>query len=405
MKKIVVVGGGQAGYSASAKLRSLGFDGEITLICGENELPYQRPPLSKKYLLGGFERERLFLRPESFYQEQDISLRLGEWCEAINLEKKVLKLTQGDAAFDAMLLTTGALPRYLPAKIGGNLAGVYAVRDLADIDKISAELDRCERAVVIGGGYIGLEAAASLNIKGLHVTVVEMAPRILQRVAAAETSYHLRKLHQARGTLVIEEATTEGLIGNDAGRVQATKLADGRHLDADLVIVGIGIVPNTQLAEQAGLEINNGIKVDRHCRTSHEAVFAAGDCASFPYREGRRIRLENVQNAIDQAECAATNAIGRTAEYAPTPWFWSDQYDTRLQIAGLGSGYDRIVTRKGSGKGAVSHWYFHQDEFLAVDAINDARSYMVGKKLLESGKSPTADAVTDPHTDLKSLLK
>lgn len=405
MRKIVVVGGGQAGYSASAKLRSLGFDGEITLICGENELPYQRPPLSKKYLLGDFERERLFLRPESFYQEQDIKLRLGEWCEDINLEKKILNLTQGDVAFDTMLLTTGALPRYLPAEVGGNLEGVHTVRDLADIDKISAELDRCERAVVIGGGYIGLEAAASLNIKGLHVTVVEMAPRILQRVAAAETSHYLRKLHQARGTLVMEETTTEGLIGNDKGHVKAAKLADGRHLDADLVIVGIGIVPNTRLAEQAGLVVNNGIKVDRHCRASHEAVFAAGDCASFPYREGRSIRLENVQNAIDQAECAATNAMGQMVEYAPTPWFWSDQYDDRLQIAGLGSGYDRIVTREGGGERAVSHWYFRQDQFLAVDAINDARSYMVGKKLLESRKSPDADAIMDTNTDLKSLLK
>lgn len=405
MNRIAVVGGGQAGYSASAKLRLLGFDGEITLICGENELPYQRPPLSKKYLLGDFVRERLFLRPESFYQEQDIRFRLGERCQSIDLDRKRLKLASGEEVpFDTLFLTTGSVPRRLPAPMGGNLKGVHTVRDLSDIDTITQELDRCEKAVVIGGGYIGLEAAASLNIKGLHVTVVEMAPRILMRVAAEETSLHIRRLHLEHGVHLLENTTIEGLIGDDQGRVQAAKLADGRHIEADIVIVGIGIEPETTLASQAGLEINNGIKVDRHCRASHKDVFVAGDGASFPWHNGSLIRLESVQNAIDQAECAATNAVGQWQEYNPTPWFWSDQYDTRLQIAGMGSGHDKVVTRKGRGPNAASYWYFRGDELLAVDAVNDARSYMVGKKLLESGTEVDPSAVMDTSTDLKSML-
>ena len=403
MARIAVVGGGQAGYSASAKLRSLGFDGGITLICGENELPYQRPPLSKKYLLGEFDRERLFLRQESFYTENDISIRLGAECQSIDLEGKRLKLADGEVQFDRLVLATGSLPRRLPPQIGGDLAGVHTVRDLSDIDRISSELDGCEQAVVIGGGYIGLEAAATLNKKGLTVTVVEMAPRILQRVAAEETSEHLRELHRGHGTTILEETALERLAGDSNGRVAAARLADGRSLDAQLVIVGIGIQPATGLAEQAGLELENGIKADIHCRTSSESVFAAGDCASFPWK-GRRIRLESVQNAIDQAECAAANAMGIEKEYAPTPWFWSDQYDAHLQIAGLGTGHDRIVRRPGGGS-SVSHWYFRGDELLAVDAVNDARSYMVGKRLLDTGKQVDAAALADPETNLKMLLR
>ncbi len=404
MARIVVVGGGQAGYSAAAGLRSLGFDGEVTLICGENELPYQRPPLSKKYLLGELDRERLFLRQDSFYSENGISLRTGEWCRKIDLDRKRLHLENDEIPFDTLVLATGSVPRRLPPETGGDLSGVHAVRDIADIDRISSELGRCGQAVVIGGGYIGLEAAASLTAKGLKVTVVEMAARILQRVAAKETSEHLRDLHRGHGTAVMENTALESLVDDGKGRVSAAKLADGRVLEADLVIVGIGVRPAAGLAERAGLELENGIKANGCCRTSSESVFAAGDCASFPWKGGR-IRLESVQNAIDQAECAAANALGAAREYAPVPWFWSDQYDTRLQIAGLGAGYDRIVRRPGGDPSAVSHWYFQGDELLAVDAVNDARSYMVGKRLLETGKPVDAAALADTGADIKALLR
>lgn len=404
MKHIVIIGGGQAGFSSGNKLRALGFDGKITIVCGEDELPYQRPPLSKKYLLGTFERERLYLRQDSFYHENDISLLMGEWCQQIDLNKKRIKLEENELSYDSLIITTGSIPKRLPPQIGGNLNGVHTIRNLADIDNITTELDNYKSTVVIGGGYIGLEAAASLRSKGLEVTVVEMAPRILQRVAATETSQHLRDLHIRNGTKILENTALETLIGDGNGQVTGAKLTDGRTLDADMAIIGIGIEPASDLAGQAGLKLNNGIETDINCRTSDENVFAAGDCASLPWK-GSRIRLESVQNAIDQAECAASNAIGIAENYTPTPWFWSEQYDTKLQIAGLGTGYDSIIQRANEGKTAVSHWYFKDGELLAVDAVNDARSYMVGKRLLETGRQVDTSIIENPKTDLKSLMK
>lgn len=404
MTRIAIVGGGQAGYSAAAKLRSLGFDGEVDLICEEKELPYQRPPLSKKYLLGQFDRARLFLRPEAFYTENDISLHLGTRCNRIDLHKKRLHLGGRELPFDQLFLATGSKPRQLPAEMGGKLSGVHTIRYLADIDGLVPDLSECEKVAVVGGGYIGLEAAASLTEKGLSVTVIEAAPRILQRVAAAETAAHLRSLHLKHGTTLLEDTKIECLVGDNRGRVAAVKLADGRRIDADLVIVGIGIEPVIDLAAKAGLEIENGIKVNEFCKTSADFVYAAGDCASLPWN-GRRIRLESVQNAIDQAECAATNAIGDELKYAPVPWFWSDQYDARLQIAGLGIGHDKIFQRVGVSPGVVSNWYFRGDDLLAVDAVNDARSYMVGKRLLELGKRVDPTDIVNPDKNLKTLLR
>lgn len=404
MKKIVVIGGGQAGFSTIAKLRALEFDGEIILICGEDELPYQRPPLSKKYLLGTFERGRLYLRQEKFYVENDIHLRLGEWCHYIDRDQKIVTVGDEKQPYDILVLATGSIPKQLPASVGGTLKGVHTIRNLADIDKINSDLDRSSNAVVVGGGYIGLEVAASLNIKGLHVTVVEVAHRILQRVAAPETSQHINRLHQDHGTIILENTALDSLLGNANGQVEAVKLADGRLVDTDLVIVGIGINPAISLAEQAGLEINNGIKTNINCQTSDKSIFAVGDCASLPWK-GTRVRLESVQNAIDQAECAASNAIGLIQDYEPTPWFWSDQYDARLQIAGLGNGYDNIIIRSGVAPSSSSYWYFKGEEFLAVDAINDARSYMVGKRMLELGKPLDARTIADANTNLNALLR
>lgn len=401
MTHVVVVGAGQAGCALVAKLRAEGFDGRITLIGAESVPPYQRPPLSKAYLLGEMELERLFLRPAAFYADHGIDLRLSATVERIDPAARTVTLTGGEVlAYDALALTTGSTPRRLPAAIGGTLPGVLVMRDLGDADRMAPELVAGRRVVIIGGGYIGLEAAAVCAKKGLDVTLVEAAPRILQRVAAPVTSDYFRALHHAHGVTIREGVGVDRIEGE--GRVTGVLLADGTVLPADLVVVGVGITPNTALAEAAGLKVENGIWTDDHARTSDPHIWAAGDCASLTFN-GQRIRLESVGNAIDQAEVAALNILGRDVAYAPAPWFWSDQYDCHLQIAGLNLGHDAVHVRDDNG--AVSHWYYAGDRLIAVDAMSDSRAYMVGKRLIEAGKSPEPAVVADPATNLKALLK
>ena len=401
MSHVVAIGAGQAGAALAARLRSGGHAGPITLIGAEPLLPYQRPPLSKGYLLGEMDADRLTLRSAEFYAEHDIALRLGTPVSAIDPAARTVTLGSGTIRYDDLVLTTGSIPRRLPAAIGGDLAGVYTVRTVADVDAERAEFRPGRRLVIVGGGYIGLEAAAVAAKLGLDVTVLEMAPRILQRVASPETSDYFRALHAAHGVKILESTGLDRLLG-EAGHVTAARLTDGREIPADFVIAGVGILPDTHLAETAGVAIENGIRTDSHGRTSDPHIWAAGDCASFPW-QGGRLRLESVQNAIDQAELVADNILGAGKDYVPMPWFWSDQYDCKLQIAGLNTGYDRIVTRGPDGA-AVSFWYFRGDRLLAVDAMNDPRAYMVGKRLLETGRSVDAAAISNPATNLKSLL-
>lgn len=398
---VVVIGAGQAGAALVARLRAQGHKGPITLIGEEKAPPYQRPPLSKAYLLGEMDAERLWLRSSEFYAENDITLRLDRRVTAIDPVAKTVSLGSETIPYDELALTTGAIPRRLPAAIGGELAGVYTVRTLADVDAMRDEFAPGARVVIVGGGYIGLEAAAVAAKLGLQATVVEMAQRILQRVAAPETSDYFRALHGDKGVEILESTGLEQLLGED--RVTGVRLSDGRELPADFVIVGVGIVPATALAEAAGLTIQNGIACDEFGRTSDPHVWSAGDCASFPWKGGR-LRLESVGNAIDMAEAVADNMLGANKPYEAAPWFWSDQYDCKLQIAGLNTGYDRIVTRGPEGE-AVSFWYYAGDRLLAVDAMNDPRAYMVGKRLIEQGKSPDPMAVADLSTNMKALLK
>ena len=398
MAHFVVVGAGQAGAALVAKLRACGFDGQITLIGAEPVPPYQRPPLSKAYLLGEMGLDRLFLRPAEFYAEKDITLRLGQPVTAIDPVAQTLTLGDEVLAYDELALTTGSTPRRLPAAIGGDLAGVFTVRSLADVDAMRNAFTPGARLVIIGGGYIGLEAAAVAAKLGLQVTVVEMAPRILQRVAAPETADHFRALHSAHGVRIIEGTGLDRLLGE--GRVTAARLTSGEELLCDFVVAGVGILPVTDLAEAAGCALENGIRTDARGATSVPHIWAAGDCASFPH-QGGRLRLESVGNAIDQAEVVAENMLGAGKEYAAKPWFWSDQYDCKLQIAGLNTGYDRIITR--SSGAAVSFWYYAGDRLLAVDAANDPRAYMVGKRLIEAGRSPDP-ALVAGAPDLKALL-
>jgi 3-phenylpropionate/trans-cinnamate dioxygenase ferredoxin reductase subunit len=402
MSHFVVIGAGQAGASLVAKLRKVGFEGQITLIGGEAVPPYQRPPLSKAYLLGEMEQERLFLRPESFYAEQTITLRTSTWVNGIDTDSKTIQIGDEEIAYDQLALTTGSVPRRLPASIGGDLEGVFVVRDLADVDAMAPAVVPGARVLIVGGGYIGLEAAAVCAKRGLDVTLVEMADRILQRVAAPETSDYFRALHAGHGVKILEATGLDRLTGAD-GKVTAATLSDGSELAVDFVVVGVGIAPATDLAEMAGLELENGIKVDAQGRTSDPSIWAAGDCASFPY-QGRRIRLESVPNAIDQAEVVAQNMLGAGKAYTAQPWFWSDQYDVKLQIAGLNLGFDNVVTRAGEGA-TQSFWYFAGDQLLAVDAMNDPRAYMVAKRLIDGGKTADKSVVADASADLKPLLR
>ncbi len=402
MSHIVVIGAGQAGQSLVTKLRNLGFDGDITLIGEEPVPPYQRPPLSKKYLLGEMDVERLYLRPLTFYEEVGITLRLGTPVSAIDPVAKIVTVGDEVISYDQLALTTGAAPRRLPAAIGGNLKGVYTVRTLADVDAMAPEFTAGRNLLIVGGGYIGLEAAAVAARKGLSVTLIEVAERILQRVAAPETADFLRAIHTREGVTIREATGLESLLGED--RVEAARLSDGTEIPVDFAIVGVGITPNTGLAEAAGLALDNGIATNAQGQTSDPAIWSAGDCASFP-QNGTRLRLESVGNAVDQAELVAENMLGAAKDYIAKPWFWSDQYDVKLQIAGLNTGYDTVITRPTDGPDAVSFWYYQGDRLLAVDAINDPRAYMVGKRLIESGKSPAQTAVADPAADLKDLLK
>jgi len=398
--RVVIVGAGQAGAALAAKLRALGHQGSITMIGEEPAPPYQRPPLSKAYLLGEMEEERLWLRAPEFYAENGIELRLGQPVTAIDRAAKTVTVDGETIPYDHLALTTGSTPRRLPAAIGGDLPGVFTVRTLADVDAMRDEFQPGRRVIIVGGGYIGLEAAAVACKLGLKATVLEMAPRILQRVASPETSAHVAALHRGHGVEILEETGLDRLLGET--RVTGARLKDGRELPADFVIIGVGISPNDRLAAEAGLALDNGIATDAHGLTSDPSIWSAGDCASFPYRGGR-IRLESVGNAIDQAEAVAANMLGADQPYEAKPWFWSDQFDLKLQIAGLNTGYDHIVTRKGEGE-ALSCWYYRGDELLAVDAWNDPRAYMVGKRLIEGGRSPAPDVIASTP-ELKALLK
>ncbi len=403
MTHFVVVGAGQAGCSLVARLRAEGFAGRITLVGAEEVPPYQRPPLSKAYLLGEMEEARLYLRPAAWYREQEIDLRLSTRAVALDPAARRVTLSDGEVLdYDALALATGAYPRTLPAAVGGMLDGVYTMRDLRDADAIAPEFRPGARVLVIGGGYIGLEAAAVAARKGLVVTLVEMAPRILQRVAATETSDYFRDLHRSHGVDIREGVGLVRLEGDD--RVTGARLTDGATIPLDFAIVGIGIAPATVLAEAAGLAVVDGIAADAFCRTSDPFVWTAGDCTSFE-REGHRIRLESVGNAIDQGEVAARNMLGQGVPYVPTPWFWSDQYDCKLQIAGLSLGHDAVHVKTGPAPGARSHWYYAGPRLVAVDAMNDPRNYMIGKRLIEAGQSPAPAVICDPATDMKALLK
>lgn len=401
---IVIVGAGQAAASFISRHVALGSEQPLLLIGDEPHPPYQRPPLSKKYLLGQLERERLFIRPLDWYAEQNVGLRFDTRIDSINRTDKQLVTTGGETIdYDKLLLSTGSSARSLPAEIGGALDGVYTLRSITDIDRLAPEFQAGRKLLIVGGGYIGLEAAAVGRQLGLEVTLLEMADRILQRVAAEATSDFFRALHSGHGVELRESTGLARLLGED-GRVTSAELDSGETIAADLVLVGIGGSPNIELAQAAGLDCDNGIRVDETCRSSDANIYAAGDCTSF-MRNGQLIRLESVQNAADQGDLVARVLAGEEQSYTALPWFWSDQYDCKLQIVGLNQGHNQTVIRPGTTDSSLSVWYYRDDKLLAIDAMNEPKSYAFGRKMIEAGKHPTQQQVADPATDLKALAK
>ena len=402
MATTIVIGAGQAGAEVISKLRDQGHEDRLLLIGQENYLPYQRPPLSKKYMAGEMTLERLFLRPKEFYTEKNVELHIGKSALRIDPDQKIVEFNDGNLDYDHLVLATGSRPRDLPPYIGGKVKNLFTMRDLNDANSIGAFMKSGMRLLIVGGGYIGLEAAATARKFGVDVTLVEIEERILKRVAARETSDFIRSLHISNGVNIKEAVGLDKLeIADD--KVLSASLTDGSDINVDFVIVGIGITPNTELAEGANLKINNGIVINDKCQTSVSNIYAAGDCTSFEYKD-TLVRLESVGNAIDQATIVAQNIMKQNTNYIPKPWFWSDQYDLKLQIAGLNTGYDEVVVRKGKNK-QVSHWYFKGQSLLAVDALNDPRCYMIGKRLIEENKSPPKNQLRDENFNLKVLLK
>jgi 3-phenylpropionate/trans-cinnamate dioxygenase ferredoxin reductase subunit len=398
---VVIVGAGHAAVQAVDTLRRDGHAGPIVLVGDEPWLPYNRPPLSKKYLAGELERERLLLRSAQYYPQHRVETRLGVRVTAIDRASQRLRLGDGsELSYDKLLLCVGSTPRRLDVP-GHGLAGIHCLRTIADVDAIRADLAGARRMVVVGGGYIGLEAAACARQLGIDATVLEMADRPMARVVAPQVSAFYVRRHEREGVRIVCNASVTGFQGE--GRVAAVRCGE-REFPADVVIVGVGIVPDVTLAAAAGLRCDNGVWVDEQCRTSDPNVYAAGDCTNHPsVRYGRRVRLESVDNAVEQAKTAAANICGKPARHEHVPWFWSDQYDVKLQIAGLSDGYDQTVLRGDPDSGSFALYYFAGGELLAVDAINSMRDFMTGKKWLAERKRPDPALVGDPAVDLKNI--
>ena len=401
-QRFVIIGAGQAAAQAIATIRAEGFSGSLTLVGYEPYIPYQRPPLSKTYLMGTLERERLFLKPEHFYSEFKCELLMGARAESIDRAAKQIKLSDGRSlSYDKLLLATGARVRKITCP-GADLPGVHYLRGIADVDALRAVFAQGKRLAIVGGGYIGLEVAAVAKKSGLAVTVFESLDRLMARAVSPPVSDFYAKVHAAAGVEVMLGCNVEGFEGQ--GRLEAVR-AGGRSYPADIVLVGIGIVPNVELAKDAGLSCEDGIVVGPDCScTNDDSVFAAGDCTKHIGREGVPIRLECVQNAIDQAKHAALAMVGKPKPYSEVPWFWSDQYDLKLQIAGLARPGDEIVLRGSPETRKFAAFHLRNGAVAAVEAVNAAPEYLVGRKLIGEGAKVAPSRLADTTIPMKNIV-
>ena len=401
-ERVVIVGAGQAGAQVAVSLRQLGFDGQITLLGEERQPPYQRPSLSKAYLSGEMALERTWLRSEGYYPKHAIGLRLGVRAERILREERAVVCTDGaQIGYDALALCTGSRARRLGVP-GTDLPGVFYLRTLADSDRIRAAVRPGARAVIIGGGYIGLEVAASLKKLGCAVSVIEALERVMNRVVAPPVSAFFAAEHARRGVEVVTGAAVAALEGK--GRIERVVCADGRAFAADLAVIGIGGMPHDELAKEAGLEVENGVVVDAFGRTGDPAIFAAGDVTNHPNALfGRRLRLELVHNAIEQAKAVARALAGQPQAYADVPWFWSDQYDLKLQIAGVGDPDDELVVRGDPATRAFSCLHLRDGRMVAIDCINRGADFLAAKKLIAERRPLDLARAGDPEIRLVEL--
>lgn len=392
MRPIVIIGGGHAAFACINSLVQRGMGAQITLISAEPDLPYRRPPLSKEYLSGQMQAAQLLQRPDSWYEKAGIETRLGQPVEALEVEARQVALADGSRLpYQQLVLATGARARTLPASISGEFTNLYTLRNRADADALREQLRPKARLLVVGGGFLGLEAAAAARAQGMPVQLIEADSRILARVAAAPTANYFHTLHRDNGVEIHTGVTLAALHGSGQQARQA-QLDDGRQLPFDILLACIGADPVAGLAANAGLEIENGILVDGHCRTSNPDIYAAGDCTAWRWR-GQLVRLESVQNAQAQGGVVAANLAGEASLYQPAPWFWSNQYRARLQIAGLNTGYTQAIPRHEQEENALSVWYYRDNELIAVDAINTPKTYAVARRLLSSAQSPSPASV------------
>jgi len=415
---VVIVGSGQAGYQTAASLRTEGYEGPVFLIGEEPGAPYQRPPLSKAFVLGKQNHTQILLRPEAFYRDHRIELLTGGKAVAIDRAARKVRLDSGgelggrglsgrELSYDTLVLALGARNRPLPVA-GATLEGVCYLRTLAEAIEVKQRLEQAQQVVIVGGGFIGLEIAASARTLGKPVTVIEALPRLMARVVAPVVSEFFLASHTARGVEVLLNAKVQEIEGDvhgaDRGKVQGVLLHDGRRLPADMVVIGVGIVPNTELAMESGLPIANGIVASEFLRTPDERVFAIGDCAEHPsVFASAQVRLESVQNAVDQAVCVARAITGKAAPYSATPWFWSDQFDIRLQMAGLPGGHDHTVIRGAPESGKFSVFYFRDGKLCAVDSVNRPADHLAARRLIGSGTALTPGQAADESVNLRTV--
>ncbi len=403
MKKVVIAGAGHGAGQVVASLRQKKFAGHITLIGDEQWYPYQRPPLSKKFLAGEMPAERLYFKPESFYDDPQIDVQLGSSVTAIDREScSVITAERGSFDYDHVVIATGSRARELNLP-GVHLDGIHYLRGIDDVNRIRADLAKHRRVVIIGAGYIGLEVAAVTAQLGLDVTVVEMTDRVMSRVVSPELSQFYQDVHTENGVQLRLSTGINGFAGDD--RVEAVILDNDEKLPTDLVVIGIGIVPNTELATSAGLEVSNGVVVNDHCQTSDPKIYAVGDCTWHPNELlGTELRLESVHNALEQAKTAAGNICGDDIRYAQVPWFWSDQYDLKLQIAGLSNGYDDVVIRGSMKDHAFACLYLREGALIAVDAVNRPKDFIQSKPLIANHARIDSNLLANTDLELKSLV-
>ena len=400
MAGMVIIGCGQAGGQAAASLRQEKYEGPITMIGQEPYIPYQRPPLSKQYLSGEQEKEKLSLRQESFYSEKEINLKLETSVLSLDPDKRELQLENGETVtYDKLLVATGGRPRKLEVD-GHTLNGIHYLRNIDDVDAIKTQMNTSQNLVIVGGGYIGLEVASVAIKRGLTVSVLEMESRILERVTTEEMSAFYHQLHTDEGVDILTSTQAKAFKGSET----VESVVCGNHeIPADLVIVGIGILPNTEMAEAAGLETNKGLVVDEYCRTSNEHIFAAGDCTNHPNPIlNRRLRLESVPNAMEQGRVAASNMLGGSKSYASMPWFWSDQYEHKLQMVGFSKDSDQSVVRGDMESKSFTVFYLKDDSIIAADSVNNPKEFIASKQLV--GKKASIEALADTSIDLKTLI-